>query len=294
MNGKFIKSSIASLLFVPLLVGVTQAQDETYKLDEVYKISPTGKIELQTDDANVRITGTDRKDVHVYIYRKVIVRGIKFGNKREFEVEVMERGGDLVIREKEWGGYSVMSMGYQREEYEVTIEAPASVSLEIKGDDDDYVVRNVDGSIVMNIDDGDIDISNCDGNHFEFDLDDGDLEMDGGGGFLYVRSDDGDVAISDAKFNEISANLDDGDILIETTLENNGDYTFRVDDGSIDLRVLGGGGEFEIRHDDARVISSDDFTLIEKDDNETILKLSNGNARVRMRADDSRVRLSRL
>ena len=118
--------------------------------------------------------------------------------------------------------------------------------------------------------------------------------MRGGNGFLYVRSDDGDIIIRDGNFSEVNATLDDGDFILETVLANDGEYTIRIDDGSLDFRVLEGGGEFEIRHDDARIISSDSFRILEEDENETRLKLSNGSARIIMRVDDSRIRLSSL
>lgn len=269
------------------------AQDDEFKLDEVYRIDAKGTIELYTDDADVRITGTNRNDVHVYIYRKVITRGIQVGH-RNFDVEVDERGGDLIIRERESNGYSVMSIGYQSEEYEVTIEAPEGVGLVIKGDDDDYDIKNINGSIDMDIDDGDVKLTECNGNHFEFKVDDGDIDLRGGTGFLYIRSDDGDVVVTNGSFSEITADLDDGDLFIETSLSDRGDYTFDIDDGTIDLKILDGGGEFKIFHDDSRISSSEAFRLLEEDENETHLRLSNGNARIRIHADDARVRLSSL
>jgi len=249
---------------------------------------------LYSDDANVDIIGSSRKDVHVYIYRKEMVRGLRIGSEREFEVDVDERNGDLIIRERESSGHSFMTVGVLMEDYEISLEVPKGVSLVLKGDDDDYRIENVNGSITLDVDDGDAELRNCNGNHFDFNVDDGDIEMRGGNGFLYVRSDDGDVIIRDGNFSEINATLDDGDIVIETTLTDKGEYSFRVDDGSIDFKVLGGGGEFEIRHDDSRIISSDSFRIIEEDENETRLKLSNGSARIIMRADDSRIRLSSL
>jgi len=268
-----------------------KAQDGEFKLDKVYSMDPNGTIDMQTDDAKIKITGTNRKDVHVNIYRKEVTHGWKF-NRRDFYVDVDVRGGDLIIKEEPQTGITV-SVGYMREEYEINIEAPEGVSLVIKGDDDDYIIRNINGAIFINIDDGDVELIGCSGNHFEFEIDDGDIEMDEGNGFLYIRADDADVYIQNGKFDDINATIDDGDLIIETSLANNGSYSFRVDDGSIDLYITEGGGEFDIRHDDARISSSREFILIEKDENETFLELPNGTARVKVRADDARIRLNR-
>ena len=281
-----------SLIFLLISSSISsiKAQDGEFKLDKIYSMDPNGTIDMKTDDAKIKITGTNRKDVHVNIYRKEVTHGWRY-NRRDFYVDVVERGGDLFIREEPKTGI-VISVGYTREEYEIIIEAPEGVSLVIKGDDDDYIIRNINGSIFLNIDDGDAELIGCSGNHFEFEIDDGDIEMDEGKGFLYIKADDADIYIQNGKFDDITATLDDGDLIIETSLADNGSYSFRVDDGTIELYISDGGGEFDIRHDDARISSSREFILIEKDENETFLELPNGTARVKVRADDARVRLN--
>ena len=147
---KLIMAIGASLLAFSAL-----SQDSEFKLEETYKIDPKGTLELYSDDANVDIIGSDRKDVHVYIYRKEIVRGLRVGADRDFEVYVDERDGDLIIRERESSGHSFMTVGVQMEDYEISIEVPRGINLELRGDDDDYVIEDVDGSITLEVDDGD-------------------------------------------------------------------------------------------------------------------------------------------
>ncbi|MDZ7650882.1 MAG: DUF4097 family beta strand repeat-containing protein [Cytophagales bacterium] len=122
-------------------------------------------------------------------------------------------------------------------------------------------------------------------------LDDGDLRMDTGKGTLEVDADDADVEIKNASFQKIMAQLDDGDFVVETTLAENGDYFIEAQDGLVSFKVLGGGGRFDIRHDDARVITEGGFETIEKSDDRTRITLATGNAKVEIRADDARVRL---
>ena len=47
----------------------------------------------------------------------------------------------------------------------------------VKGVVDDYLVRNVNGSIEMDVDDGDIELRDCNGDKFDFNLEDGDLKL---------------------------------------------------------------------------------------------------------------------
>jgi len=272
-----------------LLSQFGMAQDDTFKLDESYQIDKQGTIYLDSDDANVRIMGSDRNDVHVKIFRKVTRKGMVFGNE-SFEVQVKPRNGNLYIQDIQQQ-VSVGVVGYIREEYEITIEAPNSVNLDINGDDDDYDIRSMHGSIALEVDDGDARLTNCQGNSFDFNFDDGDLVMDGASGSLTLSLDDGDADIRNASFENIDLTADDGDIEIATSLSDNGTYSFRVDDGNIDLTVLKGGGTFHIYHDDGHVSASQAFNIKMKEDDETKLELNNGSARVKMRADDASIRL---
>lgn len=264
------------------------SQDEEFHLDEIYKIDRGGMINLISDDAKVTITGSDRNDVHVKIDREVVNKGVRWGS-REFSVEVEARNGDLHIRERSRG--SISMVGYTREDYRIEIEVPYDVSLDINGDDDHYQISNINGSVALDIDDGDADLKNCKGNNFKFKLDDGDITMDRGDGKLYVRADDGDFEIRNATFSDIDATVDDGDIRIETSLADNGDYYFRSDDSDIVLDITKGGGDFRVLHDNTRISSSSRFSVTDKSESRTNLKLANGTARVEIRADDGRVKL---
>lgn len=278
------------LIFLLCLSSTLWAQTNEFNLSETYPIDREGTLILRTDDADVTITGTDRTDVYVNIHRKVTVKGLKFSDER-FEVIVHNEGGDLVIKERTHGS-GISMMGYMREVYTIDIETPKDVNLEIRGDDDDYVIRNVDGSISLDIDDGDAEFMGCDGKNFRFSFDDGDIKMDKGAGKLYSRGDDGNLRVDNANFYDIEASVDDGDIEIETSLAENGEYSFRASDADIVLTITAGGGDFNIHHDDTRISYSRAFETLYDEEDETRLKLRNGSAKIKIRADDAHIRLN--
>jgi hypothetical protein len=205
-------------------------------------------------------------------------------------VEVTENNGDIKIRERQSGGN--VSVGYYHEEYRIEIAAPEGISLTVRGDDGDYYIKNINGNIQMSLDDADAELSGCKGKDFSFRIDDGDLRMDGGNGNLEVIADDADVEISNATFTSIEANVDDGDLIIETSLVDQGQYYFESQDGLISLNITKGGGEFDIRHDDGHVITDSNFTVLNEADDRTTVTLAQGSARVKVRADDARIKLS--
>jgi hypothetical protein len=262
-----------------------------FHLDKEYKIASTGVIRLSSSDAKVFITGSSRNTAHVKIDRTISSKGIIFSEEK-FYVEVSESEEGLSIKEKS-GSTHVGMVGYYNEDYRINIEAPAGVSLVIRGDDGDYFIKEVNGSIELDLDDADIELSGCKGSNFKVRLDDGDLLMDTAKGTLDLDADDADVKIRSASFDKIMADIDDGDFVVETSLSENGDYYISAQDGLVSLTVLGGGGKFDIRHDDARVIAEGSFDTVEKSEDRTRLTLANGNASVKIQADDARVRLIR-
>jgi hypothetical protein len=284
-----MKNYLFLLCFV-ICGAFVNAQNGDFRLDEKYKMSPSGTIDLTSSDAKVFITGSTRSDAHVKIDRKVVTKGV-YNSSGEFTIDVDADGGNLKIRERQ-SGTMVGIIGYYREDYRIEISAPEGVSLVIHGDDGDYYIKNVNGAITMSLDDADAELSECKGNQFSFRIDDGDIRMDSGKGSLEVDADDADVSIYHASFSSIEADVDDGDLIIETSLVNEGRYSLNSEDGSISMTITGGGGEFDIRHDDANVLADSGFKTNEESESRTRLSLDKGSAKVTMRLDDAKVKLT--
>jgi hypothetical protein len=210
--------------------------------------------------------------------------------EENFEVIVDEENGNLKIREKQQTRYSGI-VGYYKEDYKIEIEAPEGVTLVIRGDDGDYFIKNINGAISMSLDDADAELSDCGGNDFKFRLDDGDVRLNRGKGKLEIQGDDADFFIYQGEFTNIDAHIDDGELNLETSLVDSGNYYLESEDGTIVMTVTGGGGTFEVRHDDGRVITEGNFKSILESEHETKLGLASGAATVRLRADDARIRL---
>jgi hypothetical protein len=285
-----MKTMLTTALLFCVIAGTAQStKTGDFHLDKEYNMESAGTIYLNASDAKVFITGIKRATAHVKIDREVTSKGVVFG-EREFTVNVTEQSGNLSIKEQSRSS-SVGLIGSYYETYTIHIEAPEGASLVINGDDGDYFVKTIHGSIELDLDDADVELTSCMGTSFKVKLDDGDLRMDTGKGTLDVDADDADVEIKNASFQKIMAQLDDGDFVVETTLADNGDYFIEAQDGLVSFKVLGGGGSFEIRHDDARVITEGGFDTVEKSDDRTRVNLASGNAKVEIRADDARVRL---
>jgi len=284
-----MKLILAALFTFSAIAASAQTKDGIYQMDKDYEMSPKGTLKLISSDAKVYITGSSRTNAHVKIYRQVTTKGVVFGQE-EFSVDVVAENGNVSIRER--SNSTVVGMiGYHYEKYEINLELPQGASLDVRGDDGDYRIRNIDGTMTIDVDDADVEISACRGDDFRFRLDDGDIVMDGGKGRLDIDADDADVQISAAAFTYVVANVDDGDLNIETSLAENGEYLIDAQDGLVAMTITGGGGKFDIRHDDSRVTTEGDFQQVDRSENRTMLTLAKGTARVDIRSDDARVKL---
>lgn len=289
--GRFFAGYLMALLLAVTGAGMAQTSDE-FNLDQVYTISEGGTIQLNSDDAEVTVTGTDRNDVRVTVYYRLEVTGINLGSEYDdFEMEVIERRGDLVIREKPRRNTGIALFGTYDEDYEIYIEAPSDVHFEAEGDDEQYRISAIDGSINIDADDTDIALANCRGEEFIFNLDDGRLEMDQGRGSLDIEVDDGEVEVQNGTFNTINLTADDGDIRLTTSLADRGSYRFDMDDGDLELNISGGGGRFEIDHDDPDIRVDSPFEIERDNEDYTTYILGGGNAVVRIDVDDTDIRL---
>ena len=276
-----------SLLAVP---AAAQTKGENFHMDKEYPMNLSGTIKMNISDAKVTVTGSNRTTARVKIDREVVVKGWFFG-KQEFSVTIDNPDGNLDLREHYQSSYSGV-VGYYNEKYTINLEVPLGASLDINGDDGHYYIRNVNGAIELDVDDARIELTGCKGEDFRFKLDDGRIAMDEGKGSLRIDGKDADVKIEHGNFTKVTADLDDGDFVLETVLTDASDFNIKVEDGTADLRVLNGGGNFSLRHSDGHVHTFGNFQQTEKTDNSEKYTLNKGKANVFIRADDGKINLS--
>jgi Toastrack DUF4097 len=264
-------------------------KQNSFNLNKSYPLDNNGTIYLSADDAEVTIIGEDRQDVAVKINHYIKSKGLEWG-KREFRVDVEPRGGNLYIDEYQKNSTAIM--GYVSTDYRIVIRAPFGSNLDIKGDDDEYMITAINGEISVKADDGNVTLKNCQGNRFFFDLDDGDVIMDQGQGQLTARMDDGDIDISNAAFQSIDYRGDDGKVAIETSIGPSAIFKFSGDDTTFDFVITRGGGTFTINHDDGKIDYDNNFRLMDKDSDRTVLSLTGGRGKIIISGDDIRVNLA--
>lgn len=288
-----MKKIITIFLFCLLAISTVDSkaqQTDEFHIDEVHSVDPNGTINLQSDDADVKIIGSDRNKVRVKVDYKLTVEGFTFGSSNKFGMIVEEKNGNLTIREKprDFGNRGIINT--RMEKYIILIETPRSVNMNIRGDDEAYEISGIDGSIHLDADDADINMTDCNGDEFSFVLDDAGLRMDRGKGNLKLNIDDGNVRIGRGNFENINVDTDDSKLEITSRFYGNGHYKFDMDDADLRLNFAGG-GEVEINHDNATISTSREFEEVAKEDRKSVYRLPNGRAYIVIDSDDGNINL---
>lgn len=291
---KLMKSFISFFFLLALTLSFSFGQIKEYRLDESYPINNDGRIELHSNDADVTIKGTNRSDIRLVVHREIDQRSWpKRKNEENFFIEVELAQDEAIIREvfrdryqSNWGINVV-----NEKRYTIDIEVPKGLDLVIYGDDDDYLIEDISGTIQLHANDSDAELRHCTGSSFEFRLDDGDVYLSGGRGQLDMRGEDGDFTFMDCDFEEVRARIDDGSIFLATNLYNDGRYEFTSEDGDIDLEIMEGGGQIDVYMSDGRVRFDREWEVRKESEHRTQLYKPGGTARVDIETDDGSVRI---
>jgi len=302
---------ITTFLFCLLISTLTISAQKDFELKESYPISSDGLLKLGTEDANIEIIGSDRTDVSVDIVRKI--RGNVKTNK-EFDIKIKQENGNLVIQEKQ----SKSGMSYTTIRnggsitYEIKLLVPKTVALDLKGEDDDYLISNIHADISIKSEDGDITINDAVNSKIDVAFEDGDIDITNHSGSFKARAEDGDIKIMNSVLDLIDIRLEDGDvqtmntemvdvtiqsedgdISLKSTLNNNSEITLRTEDGSIDLSTEGEGYVASVKYEDGDVdFNKSDFSILEAEKHFRKLETKDsGQAKVSIRVEDGSVDL---
>ncbi len=292
-----MKHFVLLITIVCFGLSTLSGQSSEYHLDEKYPIDPNGSLELRSNDAEVSIKGSDRTDIRLVVHREIVEKAWpKKKYEENFFIEVELDQDEAIIREVIRDKLEVnVGFHYVNEKrYTIDIEVPKGLDLKLYGDDDDYLVVGMEGTVLLDAEDGDAEFRNCTGNDFEIRLDDGDLYLSNGNGKLDIRGEDGDFTIVDGNFEQVRAQIDDGSMILSTHLYDEGRYDLRSEDGDIDLEILGGGGQIDVYHSDGHVRFGKEFEVRRESEHRTQLNYPNGSATVDIEMDDGRVRIKTL
>jgi DUF4097 and DUF4098 domain-containing protein YvlB len=222
------------LTALPSVAIPSAAQTVERQFHETFAVQEGMSLRLRNGDGDVTIRPWDRDELEVDVYYRAEPGFLGFGRPANFTVDFAQTDDRIVVTSRE-PGQDTGFFDARVEEYTYTIQAPAYLVLELRGDDGDVDIRNWNAPLDIGIDDGDLTIEGISTNRITIRKEDGDLFGRGIEGELFVTSDDGDVVITDALMTRATIRMEDGDLEMS---DSEGSLDVVTDDGSIRLQSL--------------------------------------------------------
>ena len=220
-----------AILSVLLVLPFAAAGEIDARYNESYDVEPGARLELFHGDGDVTITPWNEDRIQIDVTLRMRFSRFGLGRDPDFEMEFDQSGDTVRVREiwtraKVIGGFSI-----KEREYTYEIQAPAWMTLELRGDDGDVVIQDWNAAIGIKSDDGDVMLTGVESDA-RLTMEDGDLRVVGFAGELELTSDDGDVSLEGCEQFVFVGRLEDGDL---ETRDCNGRFDVRTDDGDIEV-----------------------------------------------------------
>jgi DUF4097 and DUF4098 domain-containing protein YvlB len=285
---------IALSLMLSAMAGSAAAEDLSRHFHETFDVQPGARLVLEHGDGDVTVEPWSEDSLDVEIHYRAKASNIGWSKSTDFEVDFRQDGNTVFVTGHEPKRISVGISTYREYEYTYTVKAPSYVELSLQGDDGDVEVEDWTGSILIKLEDGDVNLSDIDAPRTEVILEDGDLEIDGIRGALEIECEDGDIEIYDCETEHGRIRSEDGDIVIDRC---QGNFEIVVADGDARLREVTA-QNLEIRSSDGTVnvslLPSDGLDLdVRVGDGDVVLDLDRDlSANFELETEDGRIKVS--
>lgn len=239
-------------------VGILAAGTGTLAAEEIardfhreFQVSEGARLELLHGDGDVTITPWERDVVDVKVRYRVDVTGVAAGGKRDLEVEFSQEGDLIRVVDREKRSGSVGFLMVRKHEHSYTVQAPPWVELSLEGEDGDVEIGGWRSPVAIDLEDGDVDLSDVAAPKVEIDVEDGDVDLRDVEAELDLEVEDGDVEIERSVFGRARIRIEDGDLVLA---ESSGDLDVQSEDG--DLRLSGlRAGALDVTTSDGDVVA---------------------------------------
>lgn len=230
-----------------------------------FKIRRGGYISLVGDDGYIKINSWNKPEVSLKITKRVWARDRKRANELldEVKIDIKQSGDRLDIREPDLGDHfrfsNIFHSDKWRRHFELQVDydlmVPENINLDLENDEGNIEITKITGRLTVQIDEGDIMLSDSGPLEIDIRIDEGDLvckNILGANSTLDVNLDEGSVRLSNAEFSTVDLTSDEGDFILDQLIMKDGEFLSDEGDIEADMRLLAG-GRCRIRTDEGDV-----------------------------------------
>jgi len=242
-----------SLMFL-LLSSPGRSEEVKEVVEKTFRFSSEGTISLIADEGSIVIRTWDKDEVHLKMTKRAWGRTEREAQRflDLIEIQIQEGLDRLVIREidrrhdKNVDFFDLFDSDFWREkgwrsgmvDYELSV--PRRAELKLQCDEGDVDVVGTQGDITIDVDEGNIDMSDISSIRLSIDVDEGDVKLSGvdapANGLWYIETDEGNIHVDDGRLKEAEINTDEGKIVLRRI--EIGRLWVSSDEGDLDVDII--------------------------------------------------------
>ncbi|MDZ7363428.1 MAG: DUF4097 domain-containing protein [candidate division KSB1 bacterium] len=324
--------SIIFLIAASLNFTYAAPGQENTKIEErTFDFQAGGRIQVIGDAGFIRVESWDKNEIHLRYTKRVWDSSRRSAERRleDLQVEISDQPGQLTIRqvpgfdERDFRFFDIFDpdrWGHSRHASRIDFElkVPRQCHLILESDEGDIIVRQIEGEVKVDSDEGNIDLENLSAGEVSAETDEGEidcrnLQLDDYQ--LQLASDEGTLRASDVAARGIWAETDEGDMVLlrlnagggkinsdEGDVEadfmrfDEGSWSITTDEGDVEIFVpANADAEISFESDKGNIRSDFNLNRISDDEDGERLtgRLGEGRARLEIYTDEGDIRLRR-
>lgn len=234
------------------LVHATPREELTKTEERTFDFNAGGRIQVLGDAGFIRVESWDKNEVFLRYTKRVWDSSRRDAEQRmeDLQIEISDQPGQLSIRqvpgveEHNFRFFDLFdpdrwSHSSHTSRIDFELKVPRQCQLFLESDEGDITVRQIDGEVSADSDEGNIDLENLAGGEVSAETDEGEINCRNfqlADYRLQLSSDEGTVRASDIVARSVWAETDEGDIVLLRV--NAGGGKLSSDEGDIDLEAL--------------------------------------------------------
>jgi len=306
--------------------------EEITKTEErAFDFNSGGRIQVTGDAGFIRVESWDKNEVYLRYTKRVWESNRRSAEKRmeDLQVEINDQPGQLSIRqipeleERDFNFFDLFDpdrWGHSRHasRIEFELKVPRQCHLILESDEGDITVRQVEGEVKVDSDEGNIDLENLAGGEVSAETDEGEidcrnlqlddyrLQLASDEGALkasevaarsvWAETDEGDIVLLRLNASGGKLNSDEGDIELEATRFDEGAWNITTAEGDVELFIpTNADAEISLESNDGNIRSDFSLDRISDDDDGERLngRLGEGRGRLEVYTDEGDISLRR-
>jgi len=309
----------------------TPGQEITKTEERTFDFQAGGRIQVIGDAGFIRVESWDKNEVYLRYTKRVWDSSRRSAERRleDLQVEISDQPGQLTIRqtpgfeERDFRFFDLFDpdrWGHSRHASRIDFElkVPRQCHLILESDEGDIAVRQIEGEVKADSDEGNIDLENLSGGELSASTDEGNIDCrnvrlddyrlalisDEGvlrasevaARVLWVETDEGDIVLLRLNAGGGKIKSDEGDVEADFVRFDEGSWSVTTDEGDVEIFIpANADAEISLESDDGRIRADFNLNRISDDDHRKRMtgRLGEGRARLEIYTDEGDISLRR-